>query len=54
MWSDGASIQSLEAVQTQGVVVMVDSGANEVVRPFNQTWWDQIQEKRLGELIVLK
>ena len=44
VWSDGASIQSLEAIQTQGVVVMVDSGASEVVRPFNQTWWGQIQE----------
>ena len=47
IWNDDVSIKSLEAVKAHGVVVLIDSGANEVVRPFNQSWWDQIQQQKI-------
>ena len=38
-------------------VAMLDSGANEVVRPFNKTWWEAVKEgrahgKRIAETLA--
>ena len=31
--------------------VLIDSGANEVVRPFNQGWWHEIINRRKGRMV---